>query len=280
MPYLLVQMPVKMPVAASWRVALLPGIEQQNLYDRVVEDRGRSADVGYMLLETRIPTYECPSAPFPRKFGYPLFSSTALKEVVEQRGTPLAMTDYAAPYLLDRRGFTRIRTNGPDNAIRFAATWYESGATPTQFGFGIPPSDPPEPNGERSTEAQPPSLHDVTDGLTQTILVFEDAGMPDTKLRNGTNTPGDWGPWAAGLRGESLAGPNLHIGPEYGGEPPVSIRTYHTAGGHFLMCDGSVQSLGFSTDPEVLSAMFTRDLGDREDIPLEEFLLHFVPNER
>jgi hypothetical protein len=46
------------------------------------------------------------------------------------------------------------------------------------------------------------------------------------------------------------------------------------------MCDASTHFLSNDTDPEVVSAMVTRDLGDRGDEPLEQFLKRFLPPRR
>jgi prepilin-type processing-associated H-X9-DG protein len=257
----------------SWRAALLPGIEQQLLYDSFDHRYPWYHDVNLWIVQTRVPTYECPSAPLPRKFGCPFTVGPVSRiEEINATGIPLAMTDYAAMTHVGR-----VLPALKEGGLWFATAWTVSDRFIDRHGLGVDPDDPSFDDDGR--DYVQPSLSEITDGLSQTILVREFAGMPDVKSKHGKDVVGPWGPWNLNLREEFHAS-DLEIWVGDSGASHGGFRTFHSAGAHVLMCDGSVRMLGFDTDIEVISAMFTRDLGDREDIPLEEFLLHFVPNER
>jgi prepilin-type N-terminal cleavage/methylation domain-containing protein/prepilin-type processing-associated H-X9-DG protein len=109
-------------------------------------------------------------------------------------------------------------------------------------------------------------LKDVTDGLSQTILIAEDGGRPDL-WRKGKPMPNEatdnGNGWADPDSGFSISGVS-DDGVSFGGACVVNctnnseIYSFHSGGFHSLYCDGSVRFTSSSVDHAVLTAQVTR----------------------
>jgi prepilin-type processing-associated H-X9-DG protein len=109
----------------------------------------------------------------------------------------------------------------------------------------------------------------ITDGLSHTLLVSEDAGRPQL-WQAGRYVPGEFaagGPWA------SSANPLVIMGASTDGTilpGPCAIDctnkqqpySFHTGGANFLFADGSVRFLQTGIDIRVLAALATRAGGE------------------
>ncbi len=94
-------------------------------------------------------------------------------------------------------------------------------------------------------------FRDITDGLTATLCVAEDALGPDAEWINGSNVFEQSG---------GINDPTSWIGDN-------EIRSKHPGGAMGLFCCGRVRFLSDSIDQQVLAAMITRGDGDRYDDP-------------
>jgi len=119
-------------------------------------------------------------------------------------------------------------------------------------------------------------IADVTDGLSNTLLIAEDAGRNtpyiNGKIYTGTlpSTFDEGGAWANCCLGGSvdyLRGWNLTTNTYYG---PCAVNctnagevySFHTGGANILFGDGSVRFLSQSTDINTLVWIFTRSGGE------------------
>jgi type II secretory pathway pseudopilin PulG len=122
--------------------------------------------------------------------------------------------------------------------------------------------------GVMSNDFPSTRFRDVTDGTTQTALIWEIAGRPDLYLagRKSGKTPG--GGWADIANAE-----NWFEGSGAGGEPggPCAINctnasgtgvySFHPGGVHVLLIDGSVHFLGENVDVGIFVCLVTMQGG-------------------
>jgi prepilin-type N-terminal cleavage/methylation domain-containing protein/prepilin-type processing-associated H-X9-DG protein len=110
---------------------------------------------------------------------------------------------------------------------------------------------------------------DITDGMSNTLLVAEDAGRPQL-WRAGRPVPGafsDGGPWASSLNAVLIAGASADGAATPG---PCALNCtndrqpygFHPGGCNFLFADGSVHLLRTGLDIRVLAALATRAGGE------------------
>jgi prepilin-type processing-associated H-X9-DG protein len=120
------------------------------------------------------------------------------------------------------------------------------------------------------------SFEDVTDGLSQTALILERAGLPDHYVQGGAKfephdpprfrTYGNVGLWA--ISAESLTN-HLRTDPAVpiiGGDNLRGLYSFHPGGAHVALADGSIHFLAASADAESVIALVTRDGGEQVDV--------------
>jgi prepilin-type N-terminal cleavage/methylation domain-containing protein len=146
----------------SWTVFLLPYLEQLALYDTYDLRRDWRAPQNRAARESRIPTLQCPSTPDGDRVATLVFGGF---------GTVTSTTtDY-----------------GIDNAISsglYSLLWIDEASAKNPLGV------------MRVNELQP--FADITDGLSNTMWVFEDAGRPQQWLaghKRGASTTISGGGW-------------------------------------------------------------------------------------
>lgn len=242
----------------SWRVALLPYIEEQNRFDNINQDL-RPLDPANLKAAGPIALFSCPSAP-----GSP----RVIRQLHTFKDLPLGSTDYASVF----------EVIGPTEPRVQSGTWF-GGESPDAF-FNTADSnmtDAPMPDGPeggriepdfRSAEIRkiPSTFRRVRDGLSNTVLLVEQAGKPQRVNKNGAGPqpefpPGDPGEdvpdvssEGAWLTGEfasfstGVVNENNHSGP----------FSYHN-GVSVAMCDGSVHFWASDISEKVLRALLTRD---------------------
>jgi prepilin-type processing-associated H-X9-DG protein len=112
-------------------------------------------------------------------------------------------------------------------------------------------------------------LTDVTDGMSNTLLVAEDAGRPQL-WRAGRYVPGQFsfgGPWASIANPVEITGASAD-GAKVSGPCGINCTNnqqpygFHPGGANFLFADGSVRLLSAGIDIRVLAALATRAGGE------------------
>jgi prepilin-type N-terminal cleavage/methylation domain-containing protein/prepilin-type processing-associated H-X9-DG protein len=119
------------------------------------------------------------------------------------------------------------------------------------------------------------SFKNITDGLSQTTLILERAGLPDRYFESGDKfephdppkfrTWGNVGLWA--ISAETLLN---HLQTESGtpivnGDNLHGLYSFHPGGAQVALVDGSVQFLAESVDRKTLLALITREGGEIVD---------------
>ncbi len=249
---------------AGWQLMVLPFMEQTALFEQYNKNRSWYDQVNGPAIITKVPGFVCPSAPEGRSMP----SAMRLTARNLSWGSPvLGSSDYAAI-----------------NNIRKSA-WTVSGGT-------MPAPDAREKPGALfpSTPGRGIKFAEILDGLSNTIMIVEDAGRPEVWINgkltaNPNGTSGDgilgtlhveegWG-WADLQDSFSLDGANQQgianktnkttfvvtqngscmINCTNDGE----IYSFHSGGAHSLRCDGSVQFLSAQMDGLLLVNLCTKN---------------------
>ncbi len=222
---------------ASWRVFVLPYLEQAATYQ--LPRLGSSQEgLGPEIMSQVIAEYQCPSTPgHPRvKVDWKLPGKTYAK---------VAMGDYTAAFTVQPPNY--------QPAELLAGVWYGFAAGSMQFSE--------LKHGAAQTKMCGRWSY-VSDGLSNTILCCEQAGLPDGYL-NGelyledTNPIGPWG-WTD-AHSYTLGGIPLRF---VNGVNRSAAYSFHPGGAHVAMCDGAVRFLSDSTKDEVFVALVSREGGE------------------
>lgn len=215
-----------------WRLDIFPFIEAGNLNPTLVLDQLPLSDVNLPAAESQLPIFQCPSTP-----ESPRIIEAMGSEVSSSRYTDLrvAACDYSA--IFETRG-----EDEEDLRDLLAAAWH-------------PPSEPDFGMGA-VLRTQPASLTSIGDGLSSTILLFEQAAKPAEydRQRNVRIRPiprDAEGPWATSESGSVF---------EYQvNESNIDgLYGFHVVT-HIALCDGSVHGLRAETEEAIVAALITRN---------------------
>ncbi len=125
-------------------------------------------------------------------------------------------------------------------------------------------------------------VRDVTDGMSNTILLVEAAGRPqwwemgklkDPAPASAAVTPAFRGWWANPAYGINSYGFDPYSAATIGGQCAINcsnateVYSFHTGGAHVLMGDGSVRFLNANMPYFLLTAMRTRGFGEVVEVP-------------
>jgi len=230
----------------GWCIGILPFLDQAPLYNRYYLDNDASAGVNEPVRTAIVTTYLCPSDTNTKLKVYPetgtpgdrYFSTSTYRGVAGRtNGTNLKYWDNSDHFL-------NIPSNlrGPLNSI--GKGQFSSTATP----YG------------------PTRIRDITDGMSNTLLVGE--GSVRANIRRATF-------WAHTYDSYALGGITVgHATPSFGtdyddckavatnlslSDEPCKryFNSAHTGGVQFLMCDGSVTFVSVNMDREVLGGLAT-----------------------
>lgn len=248
---------------AGWQVMVLPFLEQTALYEQYRKERSWFDQQNAAAITSKVTGFVCPSAPGTRSM--PIAARMIARDITW--GTPqLASSDYPAI-----------------NNVR-KSTWVVSGGT-------MPTPDAREKPGALfpKTPGLGVKFAEILDGLSNTIMIVEDAGRPEVWI-NGRLTPNPssgtdilgtlhveegWG-WADLQDSFSLDGSNTQgianktnkttFAVTQSGNCMINctndgeIYSFHAGGAHSLRCDGSVQFLSQQMDGLLLVKLCTKDL--------------------
>ena len=244
----------------SWRVELLPHLEEDARFDRINQKLLPLATEN-LSVAGPIPTFSCPSAPS---------SPRQINTFMDRRELGLGATDYVAVFVANRAG------------VPLAGAWY-GGQSPSSiptidhsFVADSPPS-PSAPEGTADTRVVddtesarirkiPPTLRRIRDGESTTVLFVEQAGkpslIPKIELPAGAEPPRDEdgyeiepqsneGPWITSEFSD-FSIPALNANNQNG------IYGFHS-GATVAMCDGSVHFWPEEIDSGVMFALLSRE---------------------
>lgn len=254
----------------TWGLALLPFLEQTNLYKQfdhrflAMNGLGPIAERNVGVIRTPISVFKCPSSPYSIDELYVGDTSAA--------GLPVTWEAAPSDYMC---------TTGVLGTIADLA--YDGNPGGSRNGMlsvrGIM-------GGRDSTK-----ISSITDGLSNTLLAGERTGGPNiyvgttqapqlSELLISTNG-GGWGDF---LNGENWVGGGLYpngYNPAtpmlYLQEGPCSINcsnirgrsfhSFHTGGAQFVIGDGSVRFLSESIDSRTIASLITRQKGEVVQLP-------------
>lgn len=215
------------PYKHSWSAALLPYIEQTNAFNLYSYKVDWNNPANYTAIRVNLKVFQCPSTPNPDRVD-----TTAA-------GQPAAGDYHAINSIKD---FVAINC----------------------FGIsGITNKDDPRVVGAMMRN-QNTKMTSITDGLSNTILVAEDAGRPalfDSK-RVVFDPVGKQGAWADPEGAFSIDGSNTNG--SIPGPCPINcsndseVYSFHSSGATVVFADGSVRFLNDSINLCTLAALSTR----------------------
>ncbi|MFL5329429.1 MAG: DUF1559 domain-containing protein [Gemmataceae bacterium] len=216
----------------NWQPTLLSYLEETSLafrYDLYKDYTNTTSNLGgmtnYQISYTDVRTFQCPSVP-----------------LEHPKGT--SRSDYAVA----------SRWSGTA-ASKLGSLWI-SETMPKGRGFWRIPTPYTQPRA-------PTKITDVSDGLSQTIVMPEDAGRPNefharTGATGWQTGPYTWNDTSAEFWIEAWCGTQC-FNCENGNE----LWSFHPNGGLYLFGDGAVKFLPVTIKLPVFYALWTREAGDK-----------------
>ena len=227
----------------SWRTAILPQLEQSNLFAQLNINVPATVAANQTAINVRISTFVCPSSNNPHQTVPDIFAWNDGAIPVAKIGTA-ARSDYEAT-----GGVQVARQTGLSTDISI----HEFG------GWGEPTYDLSNGSSVRYRKAR---LSDITDGLSSTILVGERAGRPDFYRRGepvepyypGRGMDHHQAAWAISTHFLwTIFWHETSVNENNGG-----IFSFHPGGANVALADGSVRFLKETTAPAILKGLVTR----------------------
>jgi len=263
------------PSSFNWRVAILPYIEQQALYDSVRSTMGREGDLelvsapssswittfrNLQAQTTIVPAYQCPSDPLASQLNTQV--STPWAYLGEDNG-PSPFTGATANY---------YGSAGPA-CIGYAGVFGSGLCANPAVCLSICDLTPPNTVGSWlgsdkasfvglfALRASSSRIRDVTDGTSKTLAVGEQ--IIDASATGSAAADYTFIFWMEPYSlGSSVNGINTLHDPENFGYYGQGWSSYHPGGSHFVFADGSVHFLNESIDLMILSYLGTKSGDD------------------
>ena len=210
-----------------WRTDILPFIDGENLNQTLVLEQLPLSSANLAAARSQLPVFQCPSTPkSPRVIDKLGTSFTDLR---------VAACDYSAI-------FEKITNVDTPRETRFEGAWHP--------GFN-------ETISAAVLRTQPANLASIGDGLSNTILLFEQAAKPLVyNRRRVLQNPTSFqflaeGPWATA---------------EFGTVFEFQVNEWNTDGlygfhyvANIALCDGSVHALANDVEGTVVAALLSRN---------------------
>jgi prepilin-type N-terminal cleavage/methylation domain-containing protein/prepilin-type processing-associated H-X9-DG protein len=230
----------------SWQTAILPQLEQEPLHAQIDLELPATDSSNQANVNADLPVFKCPSTS-----NYTSVIDVFQRDPVIKVGTA-TLSDYEAI-----GGVTRDPANGG-----FGARMYDH----IELGvWGLPRYD----NSDVGTfdALNRTRFRDVSDGLSNTIIVGETAGRPDIYERGEPDIPYTvdgidfvgqpaWAIsgifWTIALREENGVNDTNMYG----------LYSFHSNGANVALADGSVRTLSNETDRKVLNSLSTKAGGE------------------
>lgn len=233
----------------SWRTAILPELEQTPLRDTLDFALPATDLANQSGVNMTVPLFVCPSASNPTSVVRDLGAFNDGSPPTQTDRTA-ARSDYEAVV-----GISFLPSGTIDlQNIKFGA-WGE----PRRYGGGSP------------ITYRTARLRDVSDGLSNTMLVAERAGRPDVYTKGKPDNPY---PYADPLRDgmdhhQAAWAISTHFWwLVFWHEQPINksnkagVFSFHASGANVGLADGSVRFLSESTGQDTVNALATRATGD------------------
>lgn len=242
----------------SWRVMLLPHLEQRSLPEMVSWDELATSEENAPVAQAIVPSLICPSGEDPSVLGWGLKHETFAvppEEIDEADRYAVARSDYDA-----MAGIQVWPEPFPEEANPNSTRYVHWGV----WGWALFETE--TTTGSRLLRYRRGRYRDITDGLSNTLAVVERGGKP-IHLLNGepaitpdnpnADYPGQVGwsasntfIWAINGDGVGVNESNAH-----------GIYALHPGGANVAIADGSVRFLSESIDFETLVRLFGRSDG-------------------
>ena len=232
----------------SWRTALLPQLEQTALWGALDLSLPATDVKNQPAINQELDVAVCPSTANTTAIVLEVMGFNDGKPSVVKIGTA-ARSDYEviAGLHVDPGGGTDM------SVIRFGA-------------WGEPTYDIDTGKALSYRKAR---LRDVSDGLSQTVLIAERSGRPDIYNRGEAENPYRDDPSNRGDHHQAAWGISTHIWwlvtkphLEINETNYPGIYAFHPGGAHVCLADGSAKYLAEATDVSIISAMVTRANAD------------------
>lgn len=215
----------------SWRVALLPFHEQQALFSKIDPKQSALSAANLPAASTQLKVHQCPSTP----------------------GAPRLITSFGG---LDAQWPLRdnLSVAARDYEPVFQGEYLNDQYEGSWFGNG---------KDMRTFLGQPASVRHITDGLSNTLLLVEMAGLPLMYDRRSNEEPttdiGGSGAWI----GCEWTITNLKF--PWNVATQFNAFSFHPGGVQEAMGDGAVHFLSDQVSVQVLISILTRDGGEPVD---------------
>jgi prepilin-type N-terminal cleavage/methylation domain-containing protein len=258
----------------GWMTQLLPFIEQENLYEQYNLSLPWFDAANARAVVQRIGIMECPSSSVPQ-----IYTGTDSKFAGQSPNAlttfTVACTDYFAI-----SGASSATTVKAPSSIPAGYFYYYPNASPQTDLSGV--------FGAQSATSSCCKLADVTDGLSNTMMINEMSGRPWLYLADGEAVPGanfpsyvsassadvpngialfyGWGAWAH--NNNFTVGTWSRDGTMQGGTSAINcsnyrgIYSFHANGACAAFADASVHVLGTQMSPNVFFALVTARAGE------------------
>ncbi len=243
----------------SWRVPLLPYLEQTQLHARIDFDAFATSPENLPVGQTVIPTFICPSGGDAGDMGWGTKHGSLgvanFPNVPEQHRYHVVRSDYDA--MAGIQEFPDPLPNGFDSNSVDHVHWGI---------WGWPIFNPQSITGNSLNRYRQGKFRDVSDGLSNTLALVERAGKPIDLLDGKPNiTPGNPEAVYPGQSGWSASNTFIwslnmdSIGVNKSNS--TGIFSFHSGGANVALADGSVRFLDESLDFQTLVKLFGRSDG-------------------
>ncbi len=219
----------------SWRVKLLPYLEQQNTFDALDLNQEPLVGTNLQVARLSIGVFECPSTPgTPRKLKSLGFAESRYEDCF------VAASDYSAVYDV-RHPARNLPARGAWNGV------LDRGLD--ELAPDAVPQDDRNPGNRR----QPASLAGIRDGLSNTVLLVEQAGKPTFYGSRGPHlaTEAAEGAWAT-AEYSTFHGAGVNV------DNAWDPYAFHNVV-HVVLCDATVHAWTPDIATDVLRALMTAD---------------------
>jgi len=236
----------------SWRTAMLPQLEQNGLYGKIDLFLPATDISNQPNLNTAVAVFVCPSTSVQNKIVPEIFDVNLLTNVIRKVGTA-ARSDYEAI------AGVSFPMNPPVGSADLRGIKFGAWGEPTY-----------DTRTNLSISYRSARLGDITDGLSNTILIGERAGRPDWYRRGKPTDPYPYANPQEGMNPQQAAwGISTHIwwlvfhhNQNINEDNAHSLYSFHTTGANVALADCSVRFLSDSIDQDTLNALATRSAGD------------------